>query len=215
MKWIHGHMRGEDQWRMRRSPAPVAPQISFGDAPAVAPRIIRCERRKTNADEEEDKERPPLLPHAAVTVWEGHLMVASHIDFLLKIIEPAKKPEPLADAADYRLVDKEILKLKPKEKCVRAFSRTDEEYRPTYELVRQNKMPESETMLARVLNVLFGEGKKGAARHQRIDGSQLPEYQVVRRYLGPAGLQVTSEADGWYLKGFTLKKPTEQGSAQQ
>jgi hypothetical protein len=86
------------------------------------------------------------------------------------------------------------------------FSRTDEEYRPTYELVKQNKMPESETMLGRVLNALFGEGKKGAARTQKIDGAQLPDYQVVRPYLGSAGLQATSEADGWYLKGFTLTK---------
>ena len=92
---------------------------------------------------------------------------------------------------------------------MRVFSRTDEEYRPTYELVRQNKMPESETMLARLLNVLFGEGKKGQVRAQRIDGSQLPEYEVVRRYLGPAGLQATSEPGGWYLKGFTLSKEDE------
>jgi hypothetical protein len=64
-------------------------------------------------------------------------------------------------------------------------------------------------MLARLLNVLFGEGKKGAARTQQIDGSQLPEYQVVRRYLGPAGMQITSEPEGWFLKGFTLSKDTE------
>ena len=43
-------------------------------------------------------------------------------------------------------------------------------------------------------------------RAQKIDGSQLPEYQVVRRYLGPAGLQATSEPNGWFLKGFTLSK---------
>ena len=89
---------------------------------------------------------------------------------------------------------------------MRAFSRTDEEYRPTYELIRQNKMPESETMLARLLNVLFGEGQEGPGPPQKIDGSQLPDYQVVRRYLGPAGLQATSEPNGWYLKGFTLSK---------
>ena len=64
-------------------------------------------------------------------------------------------------------------------------------------------------MLARLLNTLFGEGKKGAVRAQKIDGSKLPEYQVVRRYLGPAGLQATSEPEGWFLKGFTLSKETE------
>jgi hypothetical protein len=43
-------------------------------------------------------------------------------------------------------------------------------------------------------------------RRQKIDGSQLPEYEVVRRYLGPAGFQATSEPDGWFFKGFTLNK---------
>ena len=148
-------------------------------------------------------------PNAAVTGCKGHLFVASHIDFLLKIIAPEKEPGLLRDDVDYQLVTAEIEKFEPKEKCFRFFSRTDEEYRPTYELIRQNKMPEGETMLARMLNVLFGEGKKGTPRAQKIDGSQLPEYQVVRRYLGPAGMQISSEKDGWFLKGFTLSKETE------
>jgi hypothetical protein len=61
-------------------------------------------------------------------------------------------------------------------------------------------------MLGRLLNQLFGEGKKGQPRHQEIDGSQLPEYDSVRGYLSPAGLQASSEKDGWFLKGFTIKK---------
>jgi hypothetical protein len=65
-------------------------------------------------------------------------------------------------------------------------------------------MPESETLLGRLLNQLFGEGKK--VRSQKIDGSQLPEYDAVRRYLGPAGLQATAEKDGWFIKGFTISK---------
>ena len=186
------------------SSTPEAPKISFGDEPVVAPTHSLRKKKKNEEDEEEENEAPPLLPHAAITVWEGHLVVASHIDFLLKVIAPKTKPEPLAGDAYYRLVDEEIQKLEPKERCLRVFSRTDEEYRPTYELVRQNKMPESETMLARMLNALFGEGKKGL-RHQQIDGSQLPEYEAIRHYLGPAGFQVTSEGDGWYLKGFTLR----------
>ena len=76
-------------------------------------------------------------------------------------------------------------------------------------------MPESESLLARLLNVLFGEGKKGAARRQQIDGSQLPDYAVVRRYLGPAGMQVTSEPQGWFLKGFTLTKNSDEPATEK
>lgn len=193
------------------SPTPEAPEISFGDVPAVTPVNPvkkRLRARSGDSDEEEDNE-PRLMPHAALTVWQGHLFIASHIDFLLKVVTAPEKSDSLKNDVDYLVIDDEIKKFEPKAKCVRAFSRTDEEYRPTYELVRQNKMPESEGMLAKVLNALFGDPKSGAVRTQKIDGSQLPDYQVVRRYLGPAGLQATSEQDGWYLKGFTLSKEAE------
>ncbi|MBN1394684.1 MAG: hypothetical protein JW959_06645 [Pirellulales bacterium] len=185
---------------------PPKMELDFGGVPHIAP--IRPPE-EDDPWEDEEEERKPLLPHAAVTVCKGHLFVASHIDFLLKIIAPEEEPDLLRDDVDYQLVAAEIDKFKPDEKCFRFFSRTDEEYRSTYELIRQNKMPESETMLARMLNVLFGEGKKGTPRAQKIDGSQLPDYQVVRRYLGPAGMQITSEKDGWFLKGFTLSKEAE------
>ena len=201
---------GLDIWEAveDETPPPTAPEISFGEAPAVAP--AHPAKKKKKGSEEEEEERQRLLPHAAVTVWQGHLMIASHKDFLLKVIAPAAKPEPLGRAADYRLVQEDLDKFRPPKKCFRFFSRTDEEYRPTYELIRQNKMPESESLFARLLNVLFGEGKKGAARRQQIDGSQLPKYDVVSRYLGPAGMQVTSEPEGWFLKGFTLTKDSEE-----
>ena len=187
--------------------APAAPQISFGDAPAATPvHAVKKKKKEKEGEEEEEQKEHILLPHAAITVWKGHLLIASHIDFLVKMIAPAKKSGLLRDDPDYGLVDGQIQKLDPKAKCLRSFSRTDEEYRPTYELVRQNKMPESETILARLLNAMLGEGKKGAVRAQRIDGRQLPDYDVVRRYLGPAGLQITSEPAGWFLKGFTLAK---------
>lgn len=200
-------VKGHVIWEIVGDQTPVPPQpvIEFGGVPPVAPAHRPIKRKRILDDDEEDDEPPRLLPHAAVTVWEGHLMIASHIDFLLKVIAPEQKIEYLKDDVDYKMVGDEISKLDP-QKCLRFFSRTDEEYRPTYELIRQNKMPESESLFARLLNGMFGEKKKGATRRQKIDGRELPDYQVVRRYLGPAGLQVTSETDGWFLKGFTLTK---------
>jgi hypothetical protein len=204
---VNGHVIWEvveDQ-----TPVPAAPEISFGDVPAVTPVHPLKKKKSKGGDEEEEDKEQRLLPHMAITVWEGNLVIASHIDFLLKVVAPPKKPDQLKGDVDYRLVDGKIKKLEPKDKCLRSFSRTDEEYRPTYELVRQNKMPESESMLARLLNGIFGESKKGSARAQRIDGSKLPDYQIVRRSLGPAGFQATSEPNGWYLKGFTLSKEAQ------
>ncbi|MGD0518193.1 MAG: hypothetical protein ABSA26_11720 [Thermoguttaceae bacterium] len=72
-------------------------------------------------------------------------------------------------------------------------------------------MPESESMFAQFLNKLFGEGKKGAVRQQKIDGGKLPDYELVRHYLSPAGMQITAEKDGWFLKGFTLDMAAIKG----
>ncbi len=159
-------------------------------------------------EDEEDK-NPRLLPHAAITVSHGQLFVASHIDFLLKVLQPREEHETLTRSIDYRRVDEAIKKLNIPQKCARMFSRTDEEYRPTYELIRQGKMPQSETVLGRLLNGMFGEGKgkKDKVRKQKIDGKEMPDFDVVRRHLGPAGTVAISEGDdSWFIKGFLLKK---------
>ncbi len=76
----------------------------------------------------------------------------------------------------------------------------------TYELMRQGKMPESETIMGQLLNAVFATGDTGATRQQEINASKAPPFDFVRRYLGPAGLFATAEDDGWFFKGFTLPK---------
>jgi len=147
-----------------------------------------------------------LFPNAAVTAAAGHLLVASHYDFLAKILA---KPDPrnsLASSIEYKAVQKTLNNFQASMQSLRTFGRTDEQARPTYELIRQGKMPESETMFGRVLNTAFGAGKKGVVRKQQIDPKAMPDYEFVRRYLGPAGIQMTTEPDGWFLKGVMLPK---------
>jgi hypothetical protein len=183
--------------------AAEVPQIELGGDEPTLPT-----HRPINREER-------LFPHAAITVLNGQLFVASHMDFLQKIIAKHESRNLLRNDADYRLVSETIENLQPNEKCAHVFSRTDEEYHPTYELIRQNKMPESESLLGRILNQLFGEGKKGHPRPQKIDGSQLPDYDSVRHYLAPAGLQATAEKDGWFIKGFTISKDVAMGEQPQ
>ncbi|NLE38350.1 MAG: hypothetical protein GX621_10035, partial [Pirellulaceae bacterium] len=182
---------------------PSAPVI---DLPDLAPekKATPSKRERRLAGDEEDEEL--LLPHAAVTVVHGHLLVASHYDYLVEILTRAKQPEPLAESMDFRTVASAMDALGAGGDFLRAFSRTDEEYRPTYELIRQGKMPEAETMFARMLNSLFGPHKPGVVREQKVDGKEMPDYQIVRRYLGPAGTFGRTEEDGWFVVGFMLKK---------
>jgi len=148
-----------------------------------------------------------LLPHSAFCVAQGHLYVASHVDFLEKILTTADGGRTLGDAIEYKLVAKEIDELVHTEMSFRIFIRTDEAFRPTYELMRSGRMPESETMFGRLLNALLGDNDETELREQFIDASKLPDFQVVRRYLGPAGVCITTEENfGWFISGFLLNK---------
>jgi hypothetical protein len=161
-------------------------------------------------DEEEMEEEKPLLPNSAVTVAHGQLLVASHIDILAKMLADESVRGTLASSSDFHRVEEQLGQLRLPEQSVQAFTRTDDAYRGVYELLKTGRMPESESMVGKMLNALLGEGKEGVLRAQQIDGSTLPDYDLVRRYLGPAGMTGTTEADGWMLTGFTLVKEVEE-----
>ncbi|HVW38684.1 MAG TPA: hypothetical protein VHB99_15325 [Pirellulales bacterium] len=145
-------------------------------------------------------------PNSAVTVAKGHLFVASDIKLLEKVLADNDPKDQLAEWSDYRLVQAEFGKLGANETCAQGFSKTDEQYRATYELFRAGKLPEADTFFAKFLNLLLGEEKEGVTRKPRLDGSKLPPYEHIRQFLGPAGSFVTSEPNGWYITGFTLGK---------
>ena len=154
-------------------------------------------------------EQNRLFPNAAVTVAHGHLMIASHYDFMTKVLGQTDKRQTLSHSVDYKMVEATFDKLAPDKVAGRLFTRTDQEYRATYELIRQGKMPQAESMFGRILNSLLSEGEPGKPRQQMIDGKKMPEFEVVRRHLGPGGTFAVSEDDGWFLKGFLLKKEVE------
>ena len=181
------------------------PMVTIENQPAFA--------TKANEEEEEDEEEEEekkMLPTSAITVAHGRLIVATHLDFLVKVLDTISAREALVNSTDFALVRAELNKLVPGEHSVETFSRTDEEYRAVYELIRQGRMPEAETMFGKLLNNVLGDGKEGSVRKQKIDGSKLPEFETVRRYFGPGGMRVVSEEDGWSLTGFTMSKDLEQ-----
>jgi hypothetical protein len=156
---------------------------------------------------------------SAVCVTDEHLFIASHLEFLQRILSTKENGEKLAEAADFKEVDKAINGLIQGQVAVRCFRRSDEAYRPSYELLRQGKMPEAETLLGRLLNRLLTppeDEEEGVLRKQKIDGRQLPPFEMVRRYFGPAGVAVRSLDDGWFVVGASLTKhPAPQVQAAE
>ncbi|MEM9352703.1 MAG: hypothetical protein AAGA92_06800 [Planctomycetota bacterium] len=149
---------------------------------------------------------------SAVAVANGHLFIASHLEFLERVLDQ-NQPEQLTGSGDFRKVDAALDRLMPGQGSVRTFVRTDQAYRSTYELLRQGKMPESETLLGRMLNRLLTppeDEDEGVLREQKIDAESLPAFEQVRRYFGPAGTAVRSDGDGWFISGATLGKAPAQ-----
>jgi hypothetical protein len=153
-------------------------------------------------DEEEEEER--VLPNSAVTVFDGHLIIASHADFIEKLLEP--QDNTLDKADDFNRVSTSLDKLGAGKQALRHFVRTDKAFHTTYELIRQGKMPQAETVLGRVLNRLLSEEDAEGEREQVIDGKKMPEFSEVRKYFGPSGTFLTTEKDGWMVTGCLLHK---------
>lgn len=154
------------------------------------------------AAENEEDEEAKKLPNMAVTVWEGHLIVATHSDYVQDFLKNVKaKGANLETISDYKRVKAALDRLGQGEDSLRYFAKTEESYRATYEMLKQNKLPQSETMFARILNAMLTEEDQEGPRKSSIDGSKLPAYESMVKYLGPTGVFMQSEDNGWWVVG--------------
>jgi len=142
----------------------------------------------------------------AITAWLGHLIVATHVDFIEEFLKHQDQNAGLAQEIDHQRVRAALEALGSKHDSIRYFSRTEESYRANYELFKQGRLPAAETLLAGLLNARLGSGDEGSHRQPEYDGSKLPDFDSIKKYLGPGGLFAQSEDDGWWLVGCLLKK---------
>ena len=154
----------------------------------------------------DDDEGAPLLEHAALTVSFDYLIVASHADFLEQVLTRAETQ--LDQTEDFIQVNEVLDQLGADEQSLRLFSRTDKAYHTPYELIRQGRMPEADSLLGALLNTLLGPEERGVLREQQIRGEELPPYEQIRHYFGPAGAFVQTRDDGWFLSGALLPNAT-------
>ncbi len=193
---------GQVIWEIVEEQESAVPQIKI-DAPTIGP---KKDGKKSESDDDEKESH--FLPHGAFTVAKGQLFIASHLDFLLKALKPIPADKQLATQKDFLKVwDITFNQLGMKQQSARSFSWSDRAVQPTYELIRQGKMPQSESLLGRTLNSLSASGKKGVPRHQRINGAKLPDFdKIIAPALGPATASMTAEKDGWFVKGVLVTK---------
>lgn len=168
--------------------------------------FVDTEQKDVKIDEVGDGKKK--VPNSAFAVANGHVIMASHVDYVIELLNRDPRAESLSSNRDYQRVNSALAKLGSGNDSFRFFAKTDETYMPTYELLRTGKMPESETLLGKALNAMIPH-PEGTVREQLIDASKLPEFDTLRKYMGPAGIFVQSEDNGWIIVGCLLKREVE------
>jgi hypothetical protein len=141
-----------------------------------------------------------------VTVAHGHLLIASHRDILERVLTMSDG-DSLAKTGDYKRMDTVLKKLYPSPVILWGFGRSDESIRPAFEMLKRGAMPKSKSVTGQLLNSLLGDGEPGSVRDQKIDGSTLPDFELIEKYFGTSGFVMQNLKDGWRLGGITLARP--------
>ncbi|PHR99101.1 MAG: hypothetical protein COA78_25370 [Blastopirellula sp.] len=153
----------------------------------------------------EPEEETAAIPNAAITVTDKWLIISSHLGLMQNVL--TNKGQSIANAKDYQDVQKMLINLGAGTDSFRSFVRSDDAMKVTYQMMRQNRMPEAENMLGKILNELWSVGdEQNQGRKQAIKGDKLPAFNLVEKYFGPAGMYVRSEDNGWFITGASLKK---------
>jgi hypothetical protein len=176
-------------------------------APTTGPKTIPV------AVNNQEIDAPPVFPDGAVTVAKGCLFVSTNGDYLKTILDrlDSEQQSTVKNEPEYKEVDKIFagMGMTDKPHFLQFFSRTDKTLQPTYELVRQGKMPQSQAILGKIINAVFVPEDQEGIRPQTFDGRNLPEFDKVSQYFGPFGLYGVSEENGYFFKGFLLEKKDE------
>ena len=157
-------------------------------------------------------------------------MFASHAEMIEQAIEQAQtsNESPLVSESDYRRVAKAIAEqFGSDEISAWQVVRTSIAYRVQYELFREGKLMDSQSMLASILDRLLQNEDEMRGKAQTLDGQKLPPYEEVAKFLQPMGTVVRSTDSGWdfgavMLSGkgaittpeATLGKQAGQGTAR-
>ncbi len=166
----------------------------------------------TNEKKEDEQEGVDfkVFKRRFFAIVDGQFVIASHLD-ILEGFTAEKVSQQLVENADFLYTQAAIDQyVDPKRVSLRGFGRLDRQLKTNYDAFRSNKMGQSQTSLARLLNRLLSVDSEDPnyVRQQRIDGHSLPENfdGLIAPYLGFSGMALESQDDGWLMTGGILKK---------
>jgi hypothetical protein len=152
----------------------------------------------------------PIFPNGGVTVTPKYLIAGTNVDYLKEIIDRLDAKDGAIDEhVDFKATEEvfKSLGIKNNPHFIQFFTKTDESIEPTYEMLRQGKMPQSKALLGRLLNaILAPDDDEDEIREQEFNWNKLPEFNKVRHAFGPTGIYGKNVENGFFFEGFLLKK---------
>ncbi len=137
-------------------------------------------------------------------------MFASHAEMIKEAIKLGKAADAgnaLEKEVDVARVVKVLEGLAKNEAgCLWEINRSDRAYRMQYELFRQDKLPQSKSMLATILDRILRPKDELKKVQQEVKGDKLPPFADIQQFFMPGGSRVVTHPDGWSYQGFILAK---------
>jgi len=159
----------------------------------------------------------------AIAVHDGHLMVASHLDYLQYIIrkqQEAKDPnlaaaqkanleqQALVNSVMFKRVKAECKQLNFKNITLFSYQQLQRSAKPFYMQIKAGDIFSTKSRYGRLLSNFRKEEDLPSFKNVNQEG--LPDYGVVIRHLGSAGCVATYSDDpqvgeGWFFQGMLFK----------
>jgi len=189
------------------APRPVSPGASGVRRPTVAPRGSASPAPNaaaaSNEKESGNVAHELFFDRGGLVVGKGHVFIGNYIEDLYAIMDSRTETSP-ETSRDYLAVSQILSRLDAGkgERFLQIFGRSGDLIMPTYELAREGKVPESQTILGAILRAIIAGN--GGRRNLDFDRSTLPPFEQIKGYFGTAGTVGTVEADGWFIEGVQL-----------
>lgn len=202
----HALKNGNNVWELPPpKERPDTPREGFGKEPRAG---FGTSKAKPN---------PPAVKtsqvNRGITIHKGRFFYCNDWNHLFKFVESDwTKIKKLDADPDFQRVAKELDLIAAKEAggiSVSQFRRLAEAYRINFELARQNKVGESDTMIVRLIRSFVKEGEEedpDKSESKKIDGTKLPPFGNIEKKLGFSGYRVYTREDGWMIYSVVVPK---------
>jgi hypothetical protein len=137
------------------------------------------------------------------------LMFASHVEMIRDSIVQANAAtqSPLLAESDYERVTSAITEhFGPEIGSAWQIVRNSLAYRVQYELFREGKLRQSQSMLASILDRLLQNEAEMRGKEQKVSGTKLPPFDQISHFLQPSGMMMRSTEHGWEFGSVLLAR---------